>query len=90
MVFRSKISDPVNVGDVMRLTSNIADGEFIVNKSVTFGSYKYNYMFLDVYNKYCDDNGFLNPTMKDHQVHIKENVHIVEFLDNLIKQEKWS
>jgi hypothetical protein len=47
MVFRSKISDPINVGDVMRLTSNIADGDFVVNKSVTFGSYKYNYMFTD-------------------------------------------
>ena len=51
---------------------------------------KYNHIFLDIYDKYCDDNGFLNPTMKDHQVHIKENVYIVEFLNNLINQEKWN
>jgi sugar lactone lactonase YvrE len=36
-----------NVGDVIRLESSVVDGEFVINKIKTFGSYKYAYMFTD-------------------------------------------
>ena len=36
-----------NVGDVMKFESVIVDGEFVINKIRTFGSYKYAYMFTD-------------------------------------------
>jgi sugar lactone lactonase YvrE len=36
-----------NVGDVMKLESVVVDGEFVINKIRTFGSYKYAYMFTD-------------------------------------------
>jgi sugar lactone lactonase YvrE len=36
-----------NVGDVMKFESSIVDGEFVINKIRTFGSYKYAYMFTD-------------------------------------------
>ena len=37
----------VNVGDVMRFESSVVDGEFVINKIKTYGSYKYVYMYTD-------------------------------------------
>ena len=36
-----------NVGDIIKFESVIVDGEFVINKIKTFGSYKYAYMFTD-------------------------------------------
>jgi len=43
---------------------------------------KYNYIYLDVYDEYCDDDGFLNLELANH-IHIKNNVHIINFLKKL-------
>lgn len=40
----------------------------------------YNYIFLDVYDKYCDDDGFLKLLFKDTAVHINNGIYIEEFL----------
>jgi len=48
---------------------------------------KYNYVFLDVYDKYCDKDGYLNKELSDGHVHIKNGIYIQEFLINFIKHE---
>jgi hypothetical protein len=48
-------------------------------------SHKYGYIFLDVYNKYSDDNGFLLPTLSDNNCHIKDPTYITEFLKKKLK-----
>lgn len=40
----------------------------------------YNYTFLDVYEKYCDNDGFINDDLSDKNVHIKNPTFIEQFL----------
>lgn len=44
----------------------------------------YGYVFFDIYEKYCDINGFMNKDLCTDKVHIKNGVYIKEFLNNLI------
>jgi len=39
-----------------------------------------NYIFFDVYNKYSDKDGFLLRQFSDGHVHIKNGIHIEEFI----------
>jgi hypothetical protein len=41
-----------------------------------------NYIFIDIYDKYIDDEGFLNKELSDGCVHIKNGI----FLDNFIRK----
>jgi hypothetical protein len=43
---------------------------------------KYGYIFFDIYDKYCDKEGLLNPELSEH-IHIKNNIYILEFLKDL-------
>jgi hypothetical protein len=45
---------------------------------------KYNYVYFDVYDCYCDENGFLNPLLKDITIHIDNPVHIIKFINSNI------
>jgi hypothetical protein len=47
MVYKTTSTYPVNVGDVMKFTSQIVEGNFIVNKIYATGSSKYIYMFTN-------------------------------------------
>ena len=38
-----------------------------------------NWIFVDVYDKYCDDNGFLRKDLSDGNVHIKNEKYLKEF-----------
>lgn len=41
---------------------------------------QYNFIFLDIYEKYCDQNGFLKRELSDYNVHINDSKFIKEFL----------
>jgi hypothetical protein len=40
-----------------------------------------NFIFLDIYDKYTDANGFLNKKLSDGHVHISDDKYIREFID---------
>ena len=44
------------------------------------------YVFLDVYDKYIDDKGFLVSELSDNNCHIKNPVFITEFLNNKLNK----
>jgi len=54
-----------------------------VNKKIKEYCEKYNYIFFDIYNKYCDENGFLSRKLSDDSFHIVNPIYYVEFLNNL-------
>lgn len=55
------------------------------NKKIKEYCIKYNYIFFDIYDKYIDENGFLNKDLSDGHVHIKDGIHITNFIkDNNI------
>jgi hypothetical protein len=41
---------------------------------------EYRYVFFDVYDKYVDAEGFLNKDLSDGNVHIRDGVHITNFI----------
>jgi len=44
------------------------------------------FVFVDVYDKYIDEKGFLIRELSDNNCHIKDPIHIVEFLENKLKK----
>lgn len=50
------------------------------NKRLKDECIKNNFIFFDVYDKYCDKNGFLQRELSDYNVHINNPVFIHEFL----------
>jgi len=51
------------------------------NKKVEEYCNKYNFIFFNVYNKYTDENGFLNSKFSDQNVHITDPIYLKEFLN---------
>lgn len=43
---------------------------------------EYNFVFFDIYNNYTDSNGFLNKSLSDGSVHIRNGVYVKEFVEN--------
>lgn len=43
------------------------------------------FVFVDVYGKYCDKDGFLNMTMSDGHVHIADPKPLTEWVNNKLK-----
>jgi hypothetical protein len=41
-----------------------------------------NFIFFDVYKNYIDSDGFLNKSLSDGNVHIRDGVHIKNFIEN--------
>jgi hypothetical protein len=55
MVYKVKNIYPINVGDVLKFESDIIDTEFVVNKIVTIGGFKYLYMATDFNQNIIND-----------------------------------
>ena len=47
----------------------------------------YGYVFFDVYDKYTNDRGYLNPTYSDTNCHIKDPIFIQEKLIKILNNE---
>ena len=43
---------------------------------------EYNFLFFDIYNNYIDSNGFLNKSLSDGNVHIRDGVYLKEFIEH--------
>ena len=43
---------------------------------------EYNFIFIDVYNDYSDNNGFLNKSLSDGKVHIGDAQYLRLFVEN--------
>ena len=43
---------------------------------------EHNYLFFDIYKHYIDSNGFLNKSLSDNDVHIRNGMHIKQFVEN--------
>jgi hypothetical protein len=41
-------------------------------------------VFFDIYDKYVDVEGFLRKDLSDGNVHIRDGVHIREFIDRFL------
>ena len=52
------------------------------NKKLKEKCIENNYIFFDIYDKYIDENGFLNKLLSDGNVHIKEDIFIKTFIQN--------
>jgi hypothetical protein len=50
------------------------------NKRLQQKCIEYGYLFIDVYTKYTDSNGFLNKQLSDGNVHIRNGVHLRQFI----------
>jgi hypothetical protein len=53
------------------------------NQKLKEGCEKNNFIFFDVYDKYCDENGFLARPMTYGDVHIGDPCYVKEFLDQI-------
>jgi len=43
---------------------------------------EHNFIFFDVYNNYIDSNGFLNKSLSDGHVHIRNGIYLKHFIEN--------
>jgi hypothetical protein len=50
------------------------------NKKLKEECIKKNYIFFDIYDNYCDENGYLIKDLSDGRVHIRNGVHITNFI----------
>jgi hypothetical protein len=52
------------------------------NEKLKQACIEYNFLFFDVYDNYIDNDGFLNKSMSDGNVHIRDGVYIKRFVEN--------
>jgi len=60
------------------------DYTIYMNKKIKEECEKYGYIFFDVYDKYCDEKGFIKVELSDNNCHIKDPKYMSEFLNNNI------
>lgn len=49
---------------------------------------RHDWIFMDIYDAYCNEHGFLNMDLADSSLHIKNPVHMENFLKNKILLDK--
>jgi hypothetical protein len=80
---------PPTNNEILGLAPKEGDGEdrkkvtLYVNNKIKEYCEKYNYIFFDIYDKYCDENGFLSRKLSDDSFHIANPIYYIEFLNNL-------
>lgn len=47
---------------------------------------EYKFIFVNIYNDYVDENGFLNKSLSDGSVHINDGTFLIRFIRNVLKQ----
>jgi hypothetical protein len=80
--YRKSYKYPILGSDVERVTYTQ-----YMNSKIKEYCEKYNYMFLDVYNKYCDEEGLVNIMYSDKASHIKNPMYIREELIKLLNTQ---
>jgi hypothetical protein len=43
---------------------------------------EYNFCFFNIYDNYIDSNGFLNKSLSDNNVHIRDGIYIKNFIEH--------
>ena len=68
------------------LGTNEERKEYILyfNKQLKNKCKEYNYIFFDIYNKYVDDNGFINKSFSDGDVHITNPKYILYYITHML------
>ena len=60
-----------------------------MNKKLAEGCKERGFIFIDIYDAYCDKDGFLRKDMSDGTVHIKDTEPLEKFIiNNLLKEIK--
>jgi hypothetical protein len=59
------------------------DVALYMNKQINEYCEKCNYIFFNIYDKCCDENGYLNRELSDESFHIYNPIYHMEFLNNL-------
>ena len=49
---------------------------------------KYGYLFIDIYDAYCDSDGYMNMKMSDGSTHIQQPRYLAEFIQRNFGQNK--
>lgn len=52
------------------------------NKKLKEKCIEYNFLFFDIYDDYIDNNGFLNKSLSDNNVHIRDGIYLKNFIEN--------
>jgi hypothetical protein len=54
------------------------------NKQLKIKCEEYNYIFFDIYNKYVNNEGFIETSLSDSDVHIMNPIYISEFIKHML------
>ncbi len=46
---------------------------------------EYRYIFFDIYDNYCDEDGFIKKELSDGNVHIKDGTYIDKFIETTLR-----
>lgn len=80
---------PPTKNEILGLTAKEGDGEnrktvtIYLNNKLREYCEKYNYIFFDIHDKYCDSEGYLSRELSDDSFHIGNPIYYYEFLNNL-------
>lgn len=58
-----------------------------MNQKIKEECEKYNYIFIDVYKEYCNEEGFLEPTLSDGGIHIGDMTFVTEKIKEILKSK---
>lgn len=45
---------------------------------------EYHYVFLNIYDKYTDNNGYLNKSLSDGNLHIGDGIYLRQFIEDVL------